>query len=75
MDEMQVVVESVIKEPFWAGAIAAGALTEDEAKLLIPVVLVTPEGQDTPQYLQSLIAPLQRMLDYDNKSVEERANG
>jgi hypothetical protein len=74
MDEMQVVVESVIKEPFWAGAIARFAITEEDARRLIPVVLVTPQGEETPAYLASLIEPMQRLLDYEAQNPMEREN-
>ena len=75
MEELNAVVESVLAEPFWGGAIAAGVITEAEAKALIPVVLVTPDDMETPTYLASLLDPMQRMLDWEGKSAQERTNG
>lgn len=74
MEELNAVVESVIAEPFWQGAIARFAITEEDARRLIPLVLITPEGEETPAYLASLIEPMQRLLDYETKNPVEREN-
>ncbi len=74
MEELNSVVDSVIAEPFWAGALERKVITEEEARRLIPVVMVTPDGEETPNYLASLIDPMQRLLAYETKSPMEREN-
>ena len=64
-DPLVAAVDIAIAEPFWANAIAQGVVTEKEARDLIPVVLVTPEGVETPAYIASLIGPMQKMIDYE----------
>lgn len=73
-NDIDKVVEAVLQEPFWQGVIDRNVITEHEAKLLIPLVLVTPDDMETPAYLASIIEPMQRLLDYEAKPPMEREN-
>ena len=73
-NDLDKIIQSVMAEPFWAGAIERNVITETEAKLLIPIVMVTPDDMETPQYLALIIDPMQRLIDYELKSPMEREN-
>lgn len=73
-NDLDTVIANVLQESFWQGAIERNVITEAEAKLLVPLVLVTPEDMETPSYLASIIEPMQRLLDYEAKPPMERDN-
>jgi hypothetical protein len=63
-DPLASAVALELASKFWSEAIAGGAITQEEAKALIPVCLITPPEMDVAEYMSSLVGPLDRVLKF-----------